>query len=395
MKILQISSNWGHGGPGGIVKDLYYQITNHGDKCLVAYGRGTIPSDIPSTRIGNLFYSCLHAFFSRLFDCAGFCSKKATKKLIDKIIDYEPDIIQIHNLLGYYINIEILFSFLKEYGKPIVWTIHDCWPITGHCINFERINCNKWLKGCNKCKLKKDYPQAYFFDRSKRNWVLKHKIFSDVPQMEIICPSLWMKSNIIKTFFSNYPIHVINNGIDLKTFKPTKPVFKKQFNLCNKIVLLAVAGVWNEMKGENLLYEIAQKLDERYVVVMVGKKSHKCPNNIIDIDRTNSVEELVKWYSSSDLFINPTFGDNFPTVNLEALACGLPVVANATGGCTEVINETVGRIVVTKTSDEFVQKINDCINANISKNVCVLEAKKYDKERCFSKYVSIYERLLK
>jgi len=395
MKVLQISANWGSGGPGGVEKDLFNILKEKGYECIVAYGRGTIPKSITSIKIGNKFGVYLHAFLSRIFDNCGFCSSFATRSLIKKIKRINPDIIQIHNLLGYYINVKILFSFLKTYGKPIVWTIHDCWALTGHCINFERIACDKWLYGCSKCPLRKDYPPSFVCESSKKNWQLKRKTFSDVPQMELVCPSKWMSKNIMLSSLSCYPTHVINNGIDLQVFHCVKTDLREQYHLEGKIILLAVAGTWNEMKGERLLYQIAEMLDQKYVLVMIGKKSLKCPDSIINIARTENAGILVEWYSAADIFINPTLGDNFPTVNLEALACGLPIVTNATGGSVEVINGKVGKIVYSKTAEEFVSKIQECACSNISKSSCIEEAQKYDKLLCYSRYLSIYERLIK
>ena len=396
MKILQISSNWGRGGPGGVVKDLHYCIINNGDESVIAYGRDRIPSDISSIRIGSKFDNYVHALFTRFFDRAGFGSTLATKKLIKMISANNPDIIHLHNLLGYYINIEVLFSFLKKYNKPVIWTIHDCWPVTGHCINFERINCEKWVAGCYDCKLKKEYPESYFFDLSKRNWVEKREVFTGIPNMVLVCPSKWLKNIIANSFLKDYPIFVFPNGIDLTVFHPVKSNFREKYNLDDKIVLLAVAGVWNQMKGEHLLYEISTKLNENYKIVMVGKSSRKNrPKSIIYIERTNNLEELVKWYSTADLFINPTFGDNFPTVNIEALACGLPIVTNNTGGRVEIAGNKIGRIVQTKTAEEFVDKIYECVSLNISKEECVKEARKYDKNSCFSNYLKLYDQITK
>lgn len=394
LRVLQISANWGYGGPGGVEKDIYYCLIEKGHECYVAYGRDSIPDSIPSIKIGNRLNCYLHAFLSLLFDNVGFSSIIATKVFIKKIKKLNPDIIQLHNLIGYYLNIKILFKFLKRYGKPVVWTIHDCWPVTGHCINFDRISCDKWKNGCFNCELKKNYPKSYFLDCSKKNWINKKNIFSDVPNMEIISPSMWLKKILSQSYLSSYPIHVIHNGIDLDIFAPSYSNIKNEYDIDNKTVLLAVAGVWNEMKGEFLLYDIARKLDDKYVLVMIGKKTKPIYlPNLINIERTNDLKMLVKWYTAADVFINPTLGDNFPTVNIEALACGLPIVTNLTGGSAEIINDRCGRIVKSRTCDEFLEKIDECVSANLSSEDCIIEARKYDKRKCFSSYISIYEHL--
>ena len=395
MRVLQISTNWGHGGPGGVEKDIYYCLIDKGHECFVAYGRDNIPDGVPSIKIGNKISNYTHGLLSLLLDNSGFSSKTATRNFIKKIKKLNPDIIQLHNLIGYYLNVEILFNFLKSFGKPVVWTIHDCWPVTGHCINFDRINCLKWRNGCSNCELKWDYPKSLVFDGSKKNWFRKRAAFTNVPNMEIVSPSIWLSNILKQSFLNNYPIHVINNGIDLSIFTPIQSNIKTEYGIENKIVLLAVAGVWNEMKGEYLLYDVARKLDERYVIVMIGKKTRSISlKNIVSIERTSDIKTLVKWYSAADIFINPTLGDNFPTVNIEALACGLPIVTNLTGGSAEIVSERCGRIVKSRTCDEFIKMIDECVTANLSPQDCMNEALKYDKSKCFEKYISIYEHLL-
>lgn len=391
MKILQISSNWGHGGPGGVVKDLYNVIEANGDECKVAYGRFDIPDDVLAIRIGTKYDTYVHGLLSRIMDNAGFLSRRATTSFVQEIVKYDPDIIHLHNLLGYYINIEVLFDYLKTCGKPIIWTVHDCWPITGHCINFERIDCKKWNRGCHDCLLKKDYPPSYLVDQSRNNWIKKKEIFTGVSNMYLVSPSKWLSKLLNNSYMSCYPIQVINNGIDLSVFKPMYSNIRKKYGLENKIVLLAVAGVWNEMKGEKLLYSIASMLNDNYRLVMIGTKSPKIlPANIISIDRTDNLQELVQWYTTADVFVNPTLGDNFPTVNIEAMACGTPVVTNATGGSSEAAGNIYGRIVQSKTADEFIQKILECISNRFDPIEITEAAKKYDKSRCFKKYIELY-----
>lgn len=396
MKVLQISSNWGHGGPGGVEKDLYQVIVDSGNECVVAYGRDDIPDNVPSIQIGSKFGTYCHGLSARIIDNAGFGSRKVTEQFIKKIDECNPDIIQLHNLLGYYINIEILFDYLKTCGKPIVWTVHDCWPFTGHCINFERTGCRKWIQGCHDCPLKHDYPQRYFLDNSKRNWIKKRTSFTGVPNMTIVSPSEWLRNLLLQSFMKEYPIEVINNGIDLNIFKPTESSIREKYQTENKKLLLAVAGVWNEMKGEYLLYELASKLDNPYVLVMIGTKSSKTvPSNIISLDRTDNIKELVEWYTAADVFVNPTLGDNYPTVNLEAMACGTPVVTNNTGGSGEIAANEAGRIVYSKSADEFVQKIKECYEAQIPQDRIMAKAHEFDSRKCYEKYIEIYKEIIR
>ncbi len=395
MKILQISANWGRGGPGGVEKDIYDILCLNGDECAIAYGRYNIPEEVNSIKIGGKLSVYKSVLSARLFDNAGFANKKETKRFVKDIVHYNPDIIHIHNLLGYYLNINVLFTYLKECKKPIVWTVHDCWPFTGHCINFERINCKKWVTGCYKCPLKNDYPSSILCDNSRSNWMKKNKIFGNVPNMTLVVPSNWLKTKIKQSFLSGYNTEVIHNGIDLNIFHPIDSDILQKYKIQNKIVLLAIAGVWNEMKGEKLLYQIADLLSEEYVIVMIGTQNRTYTHNkIIKIDRTENISELVKWYSMADVFINPTLGDNYPTVNLEAMACGTPIVTNNTGGSAEAAGDRYGRIVFSKTPMEFVEKIKECVAEHIERESIIEAAKKFDKKSCFKKYIDLYTRII-
>lgn len=396
MKILQISANWGHGGPGGVVKDIHNYLVSNNHEAWVAYGRYDVPECVPAIKIGSTFDIYYHVLVTRLFDASGFSSKRATKRLTEEISRLKPDIIHLHNLIGYYLNVKVLFDYLKSANIPVVWTLHDCWAFTGHCINFERKHCEKWKTECHDCPLKDNYPEAIVFDRSKVNYHKKKEIFTGVPNMALVTPSKWLAKLVSESYLKDYPCHVINNGIDLNVFRPIESDIREKYGLKNKKLLLFVASVWNEMKGEHIVYELAEKLDDSYAIVMIGRKSAKSiPDRIIDLPRTQNIEELVKWYTAADVFVNPTLGDNFPTVNIEALACGTPVVTNNTGGSPEIAGNEFGRIVYSKTADEFVAKISECLCVDYTPTDCRKASLKFAKDVCFEKYVDIYRCVCK
>ena len=346
MKILQINSVCGVGSTGRIATDLYKVSEEQGHQCKIAYGRGTAPQGIDSIKIGSNLDNYMHVLKTRIFDKHGFGSVNATKKFIEEVKEYDPDVIHLHNIHGYYINIEILFNYLKEANKPVIWTLHDCWAFTGHCAYFDYVGCSKWKNGCNKCPQKEGYPTSKVFDNSKLNYEKKRELFTSVKNMTIVTPSKWLANLVKESFLGKYPVEVINNGIDLDIFKPTKSYFREQYGLEDKFIVLGVASVWEERKGLKYFVELSKELSDDYKIVVVGvteKQKKELPNNILAITRTNNVKELAEIYTVADVFVNPTLEDNFPTTNLEALACGTPVISFNTGGSVESIdNKTTG-----------------------------------------------------
>lgn len=391
MKVLEINVVCGYGSTGKIVLDLYNMLKTEGHECLCAYGRFSAPENINAIKIGNKLDNYIHVFNTRIFDNHGFSSKKATKEFIKKIEKYNPDIIHLHNIHGYYINIEILFNYLKKSKKPVVWTLHDCWAFTGHCSYFEYSNCKKWIKGCEKCIQKREYPKSMFKDNSKNNYINKKRIFTQLDNMTIVTPSKWLANLVEKSFLSKYPIKVINNGIDLEAFKPTESDFRKKYNLENKKVLLGVANLWEKRKGIEYLIELIKRLDSSYKLVLVGKidkkTREKLPSNIICIDRTNNVKELVEIYSAADLFINTTLEDNFPTVNLEALACGTPVITFDTGGCKETLKNNYGAVITKGNIHELLEKVKSMCKHKAKEKK---DLKEFSKDKKDKQYINIF-----
>lgn len=339
MKVLMINSVCGIRSTGRICTDLAQELEKQGHKVKIAYGRENVPKEFQkyAIRIGNDIDIKIHGLKARLFDQSGFGSKRATKKFIKWVKEYNPDIIHLHNLHGYYINIKVLFDYLKKSNKKVIWTLHDCWSFTGHCAYFDYVGCNKWKKECRSCPQRKEYPKS-FIDFSNRNWKKKKKIFSGVKNLTIITPSNWLANIVKESFLSNYSVKVIHNGIDTNIFKPTKSDITKKYGIEDKKVVLGVAAVWDRRKGLKYMLELASQLDDSYKVVIIGvteKQRNHLPKNIIGISSTNNIKELVEWYSSAEVYVNTTLEDNYPTTNLEAIACGTPVITFDTGGSPE------------------------------------------------------------
>lgn len=391
MKIFQINSTCGFGSTGRIAVDILKELEKNGGEGIIAYGRNSAPENVNSYRIGSDLDVKIHGVLSRITDRQGFYSSSATKKFIKKIKDYNPDIIHLHNIHGYYLNVAILFDFLKEYNKPIVWTLHDCWAFTGHCAYFSFNGCEKWKTECNTCPLKKEYPTSLVMDNSKKNYEQKKDLFTKPENITIVTPSKWLKDLTEKSFLGKYPVKVINNGIDLTKFKPTESDFREKNNLQNKFIILGVASIWEERKGLKDFIKLNEMLSENEKIVLVGLDDNQLATlseDIIGIKRTSSIEELAEIYSSADVFVNPTYEDNYPTTNLEAISCGTPVVTYITGGSPESVFEGNGFSVPqgdVKGIYDAIKKVDGCKTP--TKDF-------FDASKRYKEYVDLYKEIL-
>lgn len=338
MKILIINSVIDFGSTGRICLEAAKKFSSEGHSVKIAYGRMqsvTRDSKQFGIRIGTFFDVLVHGFFSRFFDKHGLLSKRATLRFLKWADDFDPDLIWIHNLHGYYINYRVLFMWLKQSNKRVVWTIHDCWSFTGHCTHFDFVQCKQWKTLCLNCPQKNNYPKT-IFSNCKNNYLLKKETFCSLPKLVLVTPSKWMESMLCCSFFSQKCIKVISNGINLNSFYKED---KQYFKTSNKKIILCVSNIWNERKGIDDIIKLNQVLSDSEQIVVVGKLKYKnLPKNIIHIDQTNSVDELRALYSSADVFFNPTYEDTFSNVNMEAICCSLPVVCYRTGGACEMVD---------------------------------------------------------
>jgi glycosyltransferase involved in cell wall biosynthesis len=401
MKVLQINSVCGIGSTGRITTDIHNILIDQGHESYIAYGRDLPKNCDNAIRIGTKLDNYAHVAKTRVFDMHGFGSKQATIKFIDKVKELDPNIIHLHNIHGYYIDIEILFDYLKEANKPVVWTLHDCWSFTGHCAYFDYVGCDKWKEGCYNCREKKEYPRSIILDNSKRNYTRKKEVFTGVHKLTIVTPSQWLADLVKQSYLKEYPVKVINNGIDLNTFRPIKSCFRKKHNLTDKFIILGVASVWERRKGLKYFIELADKVTNDEVIVIVGlneKQFEEIPGSVFGITKTNNVEELVDIYSSADVFVNPTLEDNFPTTNLEALACGTPVITFQTGGSPESVTEETGIVIYNKSTQEIlrgIQKIEENRTNFRIENCRNRVIEKYNKNLKFNEYLELYECFVK
>lgn len=349
MRILMINSVCGMGSTGRICTDIAQALEKEGHTVKIAYGRGNVAPNFKkyAVPIGSKKDIIVHGMEARIFDRSGYGSKHATTDFIEWVREYKPDIIHLHNIHGYYININKLFLYLKnEFSGKILWTLHDCWSFTGHCVYCMMDKCEKWKTGCYRCEALDEYPKA-LLDNSKKNWIKKKALFMGIQDLTIITPSVWLENKVKESFLKEYKVEVINNGIDLSKFKITNGNIKEKYNIVDKKILLGVASVWDKRKGLSDFIELSKELKDEYKIVLIGltnKQVKSIPNNIIGISKTSNVAELAAWYTVADMFLNPTYEDNYPTVNLEAIACGTPVLTYNTGGSPESILK-YGRVV--------------------------------------------------
>ena len=255
-------------------------------------------------RIGTFNSRRVNVALARITGFNGCFAWFETYKLLKKIDEFKPDIIHLHNLHDSYINLPMLFSYIKKHNVPTVWTLHDCWAFTGQCPHFTMVKCDKWKAGCYGCPQYKEYP-ASLYDNTKKMWQLKKKWFTGVKNMTIVTPSEWLAGLARESYLKQYPIEVINNGIDLNVFKPTHSNFRKQYGIPgDKYIVLGVSFAWGYRKGLDCFVEMAEKLGEQYQIVLVGTDDEidkNLPHNIISIHRTQNQKELAEIYSAADI----------------------------------------------------------------------------------------------
>lgn len=388
MKVLQINDVVNSGSTGRIAEDIGAVLIENNHESYITFAKGDRPSKSHKIKVGNKLDIYNHAVKTLLFDKHGLGSREATKKLIKDIDAINPDIIGLHNIHGYYLNYKILFHFIKQKEIPILWTFHDCWPFTGHCAYFERFDCQKWKTQCHKCPLTNYYPRS-LVDRSYNNYLDKKTAFQGVKNLKIITPSHWLKNYVKQSFLKDYPVEVIHNGINLNVFKPNAEDFTEK----EKIVL-GVASVWHPRKGLFDFEKLRELLPDSFKIVLIGltqKQINKLPEGIIGISRTENIEALVKWYNRATVFVNPTYIDNFPTTNIEALACGTPVITYNTGGSPEAVDKSTGVVVEKGNVVKLAQKIQKVQKDKTMIDNCRKRAEMHfnSKER-YKDYLELY-----
>lgn len=394
MKIVQINCTSGKGSTGKICEGISAVLTENNIDNIIIYSEGST-NLTNAKRLNSDRYRKIQALKSRIFGNYGFNSNLLTKKIIKELDQFKPDIVHLHNVHGHNLNIEKFFRYVKERKIKVVWTQHDCWTFTGYCTHFSMINCEKWRENCKRCPQRKRF--SWFLDRSTNIQRRKREALNGA-DLTVVTPSKWLAGLIKESFLKSCPVQVIYNGIDLSMFKPTDSDFREKYQLKDKYIVLGVAFGWDKTKGLDTFLKLAERFNEKYQIVLVGTDENvdkQLPKNIISIHRTQNQIELAKIYSVADVLVNPTMEDTFPTVNLEALACGTPVITYATGGSPEGIDDRSGKVVEQGNVDGLEKEIyRACEEGVYTKEDCIKRASIFEKKLKFNEYITLYRSLV-
>ena len=393
MKIVQINATCGIGSTGKICVGISSLASINNIENYVFYSSNSNGYPL-GISVSNAKYLKIQALKSRVFGNYGFNSQRATKRIISELERIKPDIVHLQNIHGHDCDLEMLFSYFKMRNTKLIWTFHDCWAFTAYCPHFTMMKCNKWMSQCSNCIQKKEF--SWFVDRSDKLFEKKKSLFKGL-DMTIVTPSQWLADLVKQSFLKDYPVKVINNGINLDLFSPSAGVFKEKHNLANEHLVLGIAFDWGVRKGLDVFIELSKRLPADYKVVLVGTNDEVdklLPDNILSIHRTQNQKELAEIYSAADVFVNPTREENYPTVNMESLACGTPVLTFRTGGSPEIIDETCGSVVDCDDVDALEREIiRICSDKPYSREACLNKAKTFDQNERFKEYIELYERV--
>lgn len=391
MKVVQINATCGVGSTGKIAVGISELLNEQNIENYILYSSRTngYPLGIACS---DDRYIRIQALKSRILGNYGFNSRRATKRMIAQLERIGPDVVHLHNIHGHDCDLELLFSYFRKKKTKLVWTFHDCWAFTAYCPHFTMMRCDKWKTQCSDCVQCRDF--SWLLDRSKELFEKKRSLFCGL-DLTIVTPSQWLADLVKESFLKDYPVKVIHNGIDLTVFKPSISNFRGRYGLNGKKIILGVAFDWGARKGLDVFIELAKRLPEDYQIILVGTDAQVdrlLPENIISIHRTQNQQELAQIYSAADLFVNPTREEVLGMTNIEANACGTPVLTFQTGGCPECIDISSGIVVERESFNVMVDMIcYICETQPFPSDACRERAMRFDKAERFNEYVRIYE----
>lgn len=403
VKIIRITTEINRSSIGRTTEQLGKLVIAEGWESYIAWGRADGQSESYKIHVGNKASVFVHGLLTRFFDLHGYGSYFATKRLVSNIKEIKPDIIHLHDIHGYYINLKVLFKYLKDCGIPVVWSHHDCWAFTGHCSFYSSVDCDKWQTECHHCPLSKEYPGSLFIDNSRKNFRLKKKLFTSLEQLYNVGVSEWISKELKKSFLNKYPIITICNGIDTDVFRPRQECsdeIRKKYDLGNGNILLGVATAWGERKGLSDYYRLRERLNDSYTIVLVGvpqSLQESLPDGIIGIQRTDSIEELSKLYSTASIVLNLASAESFGKTTPEGLSCGVPSIVYNCTASPDLVDEKTGIVLEKGDIEGIVRAIIQIMSWD--KELTIKKCREracelYSIKNNWPKYIDLYKQIL-
>lgn len=389
---------------GRIALGICESLQQSGHAALLCHSRGGIPEAVPSYRIGSRLDTMVHSGLARIFDCAGFLSRRATKALVRQLRLYKPDIVHLHNLHGYYLNLPILMDYLKDADVPVVWTLHDCWPFTGHCAHYSMARCERFRTGCHHCPNKKQYPASWLLDRSRQNWLKKRGMILALRNLTLVAPSAWLAGEVQKSFLGGVPVRVLPSGIDLAAFRPVDEndaeAVIARYGLGrqgDKPIILSVASAWRAAKGINDLMDLRERLKGEAVIAIVGltaRQMEYLPQGMIGVPMVYGTDTLRALYSAADIYISLSYEESQGLTLIEALACGTQVICYNQTALPEIVTQDTGLVVPAGDIEAAADACRKLLDEPNAPEACRARALAFDRDTQFAEYVRLYVKLL-
>lgn len=403
MKVVQINAVYGFGSTGIIVRDIDQMLKQHGEDSCVVYQKSEVLCK-DGFRVGNPIDWKWHALLTRVQGKQGYASIWSTQKMLNYLDIQKPDIVHLHNLHSNYINLNMLLSYLAKKNIPTVVTLHDCWFFTGKCFHFIACGCDKWKNRCGNCPQNKEDVKSLIFDQSRRVFEDKEKYFQEISNLTVVGCSDWIKNLAEKSpVFYGKNIIRIYNGVDTDIFYyRDKQLFRNKNKLNNQFVILGMANKWMQKKNRDIFKEVVNSLEEDESLIIIGcsenqQKELSGMNKVFAFGYIKDRNELADIYSSSNVFVNLTFEDTLPTVNMESICCGTPVITYASCGSPELVEEgRTGYVISTKNFTALRNSLSRIKAGTLSRAECEkVGQKRFDKNIQYLKYLKVYKDLIK
>lgn len=397
MRVLQINAVYGHGSTGTIVRDLSDLCENSGIECYVASPDAAVLGAKHGCLIGNTLDHKLHAFFSRLNGRQAYFSISATKRLLLYIQTIKPDIVHLHNLHSNFINLNLLIGFLAKNSIRVIISLHDCWYYTGGCFHYTADGCSGWLNGCGQCPNGKRDPIGVFGKKTAENLADRKKFFLSIPRLDVVGVSDWISQEAKRTFFCDSHVLTIHNGVDMEVFKPTPSDMRSRMGLNDKYVILGPASKWLLPVNRPILDYFAANMKSDEILLLFGTQNAECniSHNVRLYGYTSNREELAALYSCADVFVNTTREDSFSLINVEAQACGTPVITFDATGPKETVDGEISRTVEVGNAEKLYNEVSDfrdnkLTDAGIKSREFVKSV--FEIKSNYKKYIDLYKQ---